>query len=650
MHETPSFRNEFNDPVDNLIQGNIQNIHYHPEASMQPPNEVAAEVRGWVNHDSTLDWLVDRCCDDPRYPALIWAPPGLGSSALIGVAAKRLRSRFPGGQVLIRIGPDGDTDAAMRQFLERRDKRALLPSGDGDPRPLFRAELDGEPLMLVVDGVKTREEAEYFSTGLPNVAYVVVSKGIKRWHAAECREMPTLSVHHAKQLLARNTGLGNDDIDSLVAGFGPRPKTLFDAAAILENQQAAGDITAEELVSMAGDDEQARLFLRAFENLDTESQVLHRALLAIGSSDIEKELLDVLDAEDSRLARLRSSRLIVDSGRGAWRLRTGAESELRKESFPEAVRLDVRRVLGWYLRRAQLADSTLVAERTRVGIPEPVECPGFEDQGHARRWFAANRRALVRLLKVADLLGWRRETWSIADALWLHYATGEHRKEALHCYEIAERAAAGEARAQTRMKQMYGKLLTDDRDWAAAGTVLDHAYEMAEGTADPVLIGTSLEFIGRLLYKSGSVEDSIPWLRRGEANARERGDTRTIGLLTRFLGEAYRELADYGMARRNFVESLACFQTVGDDRSIAIVSLEVAILEAVQHSPDARLRFEEAMLQVQEQGMVRHAAHGYRRFALLRAEPERRRYLEAALKIYEAIGDAAADDVRRELG
>ncbi|WP_030155450.1 tetratricopeptide repeat protein [Glycomyces sp. NRRL B-16210] len=318
-----------------------------------------------------------------------------------------------------------------------------------------------------------------------------------------------------------------------------------------------------------------------------------------------------------------------------------------------------RQMVRWHLKRAQIADHAVMGERYRVQARpiEDVPVPPFTDKGEAQQWFREERRNLVSLTAFAAQNQWHFETWALAEAMWAYFTTGGQYEDAEYTYRLAAEAAEEDANpvAQIRMMLLLGQTLTDALQFTEAGRVLTDTLAAAERLGDHVLIGTALEFNGRLELKRERYATALAWFERATANAHKQielgvGTPRVLGLQLWFLAQSRRGLGELDLAAELFEQARDQLALANDWRTGVMVEIEAALLALRTDVDGAAGRVEDALGLAHDLGIALPLAQGRHQFALLSAEPERTEHLEKALALYESIGDAGADEVRKLLG
>lgn len=317
-----------------------------------------------------------------------------------------------------------------------------------------------------------------------------------------------------------------------------------------------------------------------------------------------------------------------------------------------------RQLIRWHLKRAQLADRKAMGERYRVQseVLDRVEAPDFDGAGQALHWFRENRRNLVSLVGLAAQHEWNFEAWALPEAMWAYFTTGGQYEDAEHCYRIAAEAASADGRsdAQIRMMLLLCQTLTDALRFDEAEAALANTRDLAEKFGDLVLIGTSLEFSGRLELKRGRPEQAMIWFERANVNATQQnkagvGGPRVIGLQHWFLAQCYLALDETGNAAGLYESARDHLARAKDWRTGVMVEIDAALLSLQEEETEAAKRVEDALGLARDLGIELPEAQGWHRFALLSEEPERNTRLEKALAIYESIGDAGSDEIRKLL-
>ncbi|WP_112140884.1 tetratricopeptide repeat protein [Glycomyces dulcitolivorans] len=653
MTETPFPHSNYWGRVGNVLNANTMTVTLDPRPR---PSEVPAPTLWWTNHEALLDGIVQLFRDGARGAVVVHAGRFHGLSAFASELAARIDDELTGGHRYIDLRGLTDWDA-LELFLQRNG----FPVGPGADLPsltsAYRTVVGNRRALVVVDGVADLGTAKVFRPA-NGVFYVVLSEDpLQSWTEARRFKLPPLERAHAVSMLTKmDLGLDADTVGEIADSLPRLPGLLRDAAVLVSQ-----GLPLAELVDLAGDEQ--RFFLAAFNLLPPTARRYYRVLAALGGGELQQCMLTglagTLGADpEAPLRQLETHRLIEELRPGVWRLRLAPQPldtpDRGADALPADLADGVRFTTRWLIRRAQLADRASMGRRTRA-VPDLLDlegaeddCPGFDGQTDAREWLTANRRMLVRLVHSPS----RRtphEAVALCEALWAFYSGAAHFDEAAGCYETAVEAAEGDPWAQVRMTQLLGKCLANLRRWEAALDVLHRSLDMADRDGDPVLVGTSLEFIGRTLHKAGRSAESLDWLERAAANGVIEADDRAIGLRRWMLGDAHRALGDLPRAVAEYRSAIEHLDRAEDIRTTIIVMIELSFAELATGDPAAAARLESAVDFANAKHLTRYEADAARRYAELLEAPAKSFWLKRAGRLYRAEGHPAAAEIEQEL-
>ncbi|MCW6005991.1 winged helix-turn-helix domain-containing protein [Micromonospora sp. CPCC 205371] len=154
---------------------------------------------------------------DRRGPALVAVTgmPGVGKTALAVHWAHRVRERFPDGDLYADVrgtaaGP-GTPRALLARFLRALGCRpGAIPIDLDEAAALYRTELAGRRMLLVLDDVADAEQVRSLLPGVQGCAVLVTSRrrlaGLAAYDGARCLTLDVLRDDEALTLVARSLG------------------------------------------------------------------------------------------------------------------------------------------------------------------------------------------------------------------------------------------------------------------------------------------------------------------------------------------------------------------------------------------------------------------------------------------------------------
>ncbi|MFJ9819426.1 ATP-binding protein [Streptomyces sp. NPDC101151] len=462
MREEPggAMRGEYGDHVDfggSVFRGPVigkaeQHQHHHhygsaPTALLGLP----AGLPGFTGREPELRTLLAAL--DPTAPgagAPVTALSGLGGigkTALALEAAHQACARgwFPGGTLFVDLHGYDDTpttaDLALQALLRAVGVPPALLPGTGDERgALYRSVLadlarDRGPVLLVADNACSAEQVRPLLPGGPGHRVLTTSR--HRLPALGARLLPVAELPpDASRALLDQALRAADPDDGRVADDPAAAVRLAELCArlplalqIASAQLAAAPLRpVHELVSEL-EDRRGRLdrltdgersvraaFELSYRRLpDAQARLLRLLALMPGTESGLGALTALLGDEPGTpayLSALERAHLVEPGGRrGRWRL----HDLVREYAAGEATAVERaegrRRVLAFYLRRAEAADASV-----RPGARDRASGP-FRDREEALSWLDEERTNLVAATRWAAEDHLARDATALAAAL-----------------------------------------------------------------------------------------------------------------------------------------------------------------------------------------------------------------------------------------
>lgn len=409
---------------------------------------------GRESETAALLRALDPAGESKEVPAvLVAAVSGLGGIGKTALAVETAhlaceRGWFPGGVLFIDLhGYDQEpvtADRALQALL-----RALgtppehIPATADERVALYRSTLAARArergaVLVLADNASSPDQVRPLMPGDGRHRVLVTSRDRLPQLGARLVPLGQLTPKEAYELLDRALRIADPDdtrvvddpdaTEQLAALCGHLPLALQIAAALLAEDPGQ---PVTELVAELGEsrdrlghlDDGERSVRAAFElsyrRLSSEHARLLRLLALAPGPEVSDEVVAALVGAEvppvRELKALARAHLAErGSGRGWWRLHDlvrvfGVDVGSREEG--DAAR---ERVLGFYLRCADLADDRL---RWLPGMPVPER---FEDRAQALAWFDGERAGLV------AAVAWAREEWFADDAVRLALCLGQY--------------------------------------------------------------------------------------------------------------------------------------------------------------------------------------------------------------------------------
>ncbi|SDD48559.1 tetratricopeptide repeat protein [Glycomyces harbinensis] len=647
--EPNAFANHFDrSQIHNLIQANTLNM-----AAPRPdrPQEGPPLPRHWVDRDDDLGLIGSHLTAENGVPVVVTGPAGVGKSSLAAMLAALLSERFPDGQLYVDLGAD-DPLTAMRSVLFRLGvPTPYISESLGGMVSQYRTATRDKALLVIVDEAPSREAGTLFAPASPTAGFLLTGHVWPEDVDVVRHEMRDLAAPHSAALLAGICPeLTEAEAAQYVAELAWSPakvralagfiRALGRAeAALPSGRRAVTEYSTDELITATG------------QMLSPSAAWLHRLLSHLPGDDFDAALLPAVDAAEA-FGELVDAQLASPVSPGRYRL----EGRTSATGLPIELAHAMRAVVSWYRARAQRADWEVMGGRLRLagvdGRPEfatlrpDAARPFGEHEGLP--WLRANHKTLAGLVRLAAVAGWGDESWALAEALWALYTNTPLPEEAVDCYRAAAEAAT-EPIPKARMLICLGRRLIDVQGHTEAEAALEAALAAAReagGDLGDTLVCSALEQLGWLHYRRERWDAAEDAYRSSLRLAERLGRNRSQALLHKLIGFVHRDTERFEEARRDFAASLPRFEREDDQRNLAVVRFELAALAIRAGDLNAATAAEAAIATMRRRGLDRAAAEAMERLGLLLDGADGRRWLEAALEMFDRFGGPDADRVR----
>ncbi|MBB4912887.1 AfsR/SARP family transcriptional regulator [Actinophytocola algeriensis] len=194
-----------------------QPVHTEPKRSpalcQLPP-----AIQGFVGRREVADLVVRACAtNDTTVPILtVSGMPGAGKTALTVHAAHRLRTQYPDGQLYLDLKgfstapPLSPADALERFLRSLGVPPDRIPADVEGRAALYRAELTGRRVLVVLDNAASPGQVRPLLPGAPGTAVLVTSRmdlrGLTVTHGAHHILLDVLTTDQSVELLADLVG------------------------------------------------------------------------------------------------------------------------------------------------------------------------------------------------------------------------------------------------------------------------------------------------------------------------------------------------------------------------------------------------------------------------------------------------------------
>ncbi|WP_231972278.1 ATP-binding protein [Nocardiopsis alborubida] len=596
-----------------LVQAGVVHGDVHivsgPARPISLPRQLPLAVTGFVDrtaHLQQLDTLARESATGVSV-AVLAGPPGVGKTALAVHWAHGARHLFPDGDLYTSVhghapGPRAEASQALDAILRALGVPPERIPLDLDGRSaLYRSEVDGKRLLVVIDDVLNPAQVRPLLPASPGCMVVVTSRstlpGLIAREGARRLALDVLPVVDSVALLRNTVGTRVDSepraAHELAEHCARLPLALRVAAErLLDRPDAAlsdlvNELAAEEsrLDALAEEDELTDLravMTASYQALDDDTARFFRRLgLHPGpefSPGAAAALTGTPRAEARRLLeRLVRANLVERPRADRYRLhdlmRLYAVERVRAEEEPGAAGEAVGRVARWYTHAA--ARAQLVEHPNFPAVPgdgQPEELPGFGSVGEALAWFETERTNLLAVVRAALDHGRHDTAWRLPASVYGLFELHRHWHEwrDLHAVGLQAAGSAGSSFGLARNHLGMGDAQWLLGDLDAAVRHYGSALEANREAGDPWVEGFALRQLGVVAWQRGERDGTAAeHVERAIAVFREAGERRgeAMGLLS---------LADFGTDLGRFDEALShgraaieAFEAIGADWSVA---------------------------------------------------------------------------------
>jgi tetratricopeptide (TPR) repeat protein/transcriptional regulator with XRE-family HTH domain len=605
---------------------------------------------------------------------------GIGKTAFAVHVAHLLAPDFPDGQIFVPLHahtpgqpPVDPADALASLLLTLGVGAALIPPGLDERVRLWRDQLVGKRLLLVLDDAAGHEQVRPLLPGTGGCLVLVTSRRhLTALEDVQSVSLDTLVSQDAASLfvrLAARPGLsaGDPAVREITRLCGYLPLAIGILARQLHHHPAwsLADLTID--VAMAQDRltlmraeniSVAAAFDLSYRDLTSAQQRLFRLLGLLPGTDADAYAAAALDGCDlgtarARLDALYDQHLLTEPGRGRYRMHDLVREHARAlaSGDPAADReAAVERLLTYYVHTAVAADRHLTRNLAGsaagpAGQP-PAAVPRLDGRKEAILWMERERANLHAAAEYAAGHDQSAAALALASAMhaFLHFEG--HWEEALALQAMAHNIAVQAddrsqlAGALTRI----GDIQVGTRDYAAAAASLTAAMELYRELDDRPGLAAALTQLSATLYLTSDVTAADDALSDALELYRGMGDRRGQALVLSRLGGVRLVAGNYTAASSALSEALELCASLGDQLGEARARTELgAVLQATGSFADATANLEQALAIFRDLGdrlgeanalsdlaVVQHATADYSAATLS---------LTGALALYTELGD-----------
>ncbi|MGV9304669.1 tetratricopeptide repeat protein [Nonomuraea sp. NPDC003727] len=564
------------------------------------PNVLPYDIADFTGRTREIDRLLGMTAAPATTAIVITAVdgmPGVGKTALAVHAAHLLAARYPDGQLFIDLhghtpgqrplDPFTALDLLLRDLGHPPEQ---IPDTLEKRIGLWRAEVGGKSVLVVLDNAKDAAQVRPLLPGTPSARVLVTSRRrLTALEGATSFSLEQLTPAEAAELFVRIAGADRtaarpELVDQVVAMCGLLPLAIRIAASrfahrpawtlttlldrLRDERRRLAELTASDRGVIAA-------FTVSYQHLSDAEQRLFRMLGVHPGADFDAygvaSLIGVDVAETERLLEnLLDVHLLIQLAAGRYQfhdlIRHHARMLAEQEESEQSRLAAVRRLVDYSLRLGHACE-TLINPGRQLGEMDAEDhrspLPVLRTTTGVRDLIRAEHRNLTAVIGRAEELGLLTRTWRLSATLGPLLQRHGHGDEALECYGAGLRAAraagdrAGEATVCRHLGVAYIGIgrYGDALEALSAGLALE---ETQDGTA------RLLSNMGIALIRIGRFEEALGHLDRALDLLKVEGTPHDLAMVLTNIGVAHTQLGRYAKATDSHLRALEIQRPLGN--------------------------------------------------------------------------------------
>ncbi|MDW6059968.1 tetratricopeptide repeat protein [Streptomyces sp. FXJ1.4098] len=595
-------------------------MHFHStRAADDParvvPRQLPGDVRGFVNRTEELhrlDAILAGGEGDPVVVAIcvIAGTAGAGKTSLALRWAHQVKADFPDGQLYVNLrgydpGEPVTAQEALHRFLTGLGvEPGAVPTDTEAASALFRSLVADRRMLIVLDNAATVAQVRPLLPGHAGCLVVVTSRG--RLSGLAVRDgahritLGTLPEPEAVSLLRVVTSgyRPEDDAEKLaeLARLCARLPLALRIAA--ERAASHPHMRLDELIAdlrdesalwaalSTGDEQDAdavrSVFAWSYRALPPDAACLFRLLGLHPGPAFGLGAVSALAGISVRRARqlldvLVGAHLLEQTAPDRFEfhdlLRAYATEQSRLDETADSRAAALRRVLDWYLRTADAAQSWITPARERLPLDPPDERAAplsLSDYDQAVDWSEREQSNLVAAVRAAEKAGLDRYAWQLSAVFWSAQAPSAAVTDWLVTGEIGLRAVrrlgdrVGEAKILESLGFAYRRL----NDLPKALNAHREALTIRRELSDPRGEASALNALGLLALRTRRLRDAEEHFVRALAVFHELDAVHWEAVTRANLGTVHFEAGRLTEAESNLEQALVVHERMANKGSV----------------------------------------------------------------------------------
>lgn len=552
-------------------------VHLHGRAAERSPapRQLPAPPHRFTNRSTELRQLDEILTTGSAGIVVLTGPGGVGKTALATHWAYGLRDRFQDGQLYVDLGgfsegPPVHPAEVVGSFLRALGVRPDdLPVAFAEQVTLYRSVTTGRSILAILDNAYSAAQVRALVPGTGSSMVVVTSRsrllGLLP-DGARLVDVNPLPEEDSVALLARRvdpTRIARErsqiaDLVRICAGL---PIALCVAAARLA---ARPRLSVETMVSELAD-ETNRLrrlavpeglsvqaaFDVSYRALDSRAATLYRRLALHPGQEFSLGPITVLmpqasaDEPADAVEPLLEASLLQEVDEGRFRFHDLVRLHARQKAEADDSEADresvLRALLEWYFAGAHRADAVLTPYRRRLPyefVTMPSGVPAPSSRAHALDWLERERLNLLAAGRTAFDRGYTELAWHLSDVLWPLFLYGRHYRDRME----ADRRGVAAARAwqnqwaEADMLKRLSRICAVAGDYAAAEQHARESIRLYRAVGDVRGVLDGQEALALSYRDTGQLPEAIAAFTELLAANRQHGEERSIALILINLG------------------------------------------------------------------------------------------------------------------